>query len=46
MKNWNGKTILRNEIDLIIDSDASMTGLGASFQHQKTGGSWSAKENR
>ena len=44
MRNWNGKTLLRSEIDLVIDSDASLRGWGAAFQDQRTGGPWSAEE--
>jgi len=44
MYNWNGKTLLRREVDLTIDSDASMEGWGACCNQQKTGGSWSAQE--
>ena len=44
MRNWNGKTLLRSEIDLVIDSDASLRGWGAACQDQRTGGPWSAEE--
>ena len=44
MRNWNGKTPLRSEIDLVIDSDASLRGWGAACQEQRTGGPWSAQE--
>ena len=29
MKNWDGKILLKREIDLTIDSDASLAGWGA-----------------
>ena len=29
MINWNGKSLLKKEVDMIIDSDASLTGWGA-----------------
>ena len=44
MRKWNGKTLLRREIDLVIDSDASLTGWGAACRDQRTGGPWSAQE--
>ena len=46
MKNWNGKTLLRREIALTIDSDASLTGWGAVCQDQRTGGPWSSEERQ
>ena len=44
MKNWNGKSLLRKEIDLTIDSDGSLTGWGASCLQQRTGGPWPEEE--
>jgi len=44
MCNWNGKALLRREVDLTIDSDASMEGWGAYCNQQTTGGSWSTQE--
>ena len=46
MKDWNGKTLLRRQIDLTIDSDASLTGWGAACQDQRTGGPWSLEERQ
>ena len=44
MIKWNGKTILTTEPDLIIESDASNQGCGASCQGTNTGGPWSTQE--
>ena len=44
MLKWNGKSLLKEEIDLTIDSDASLTGWGAHCSHQSTGGAWSCQE--
>ena len=46
MIEWNGKSFLSKEIDLTIDSDASLTGWGAVCQNQRTGGPWSQTECR
>ena len=46
MINWNGKSLLKKEVDMIIDSDASLTGWGATSQNQRTGGPWSQTEHR
>ena len=42
---WNGKSLLRRDPDLTIESDASRTGWGASSQRIRTGGPWSSEEN-
>ena len=44
MFKWNGKTLLKREIDMIIDSDASLQGWGARCGIQTTRGAWSQKE--
>ena len=44
MRKWNGKTLFKKEIDLTIESDASLTGWGAVCSHQRTGGPWSQME--
>uniref|UniRef100_A0A1X7TRB5 Reverse transcriptase domain-containing protein n=1 Tax=Amphimedon queenslandica TaxID=400682 RepID=A0A1X7TRB5_AMPQE len=44
MINWNGKMLLTTEPDLIIESDASTQGWGASHQGSSTGGPWSPQE--
>ena len=41
---WNGKSILRGNPDLIIETDASQTGRGARCGNLQTGGPWSPKE--
>ena len=45
MINWNGKSLLKKEVDMIIDSDASLIGWGATCQNQRTGGPWSLIES-
>ena len=44
MCKWNGKTLMRREVDLTIDSDASLEGWGAHCNQERTGGPWSAQE--
>ena len=44
MLKWNGKSLIKKEIDLTIDSDASLTGWGAHCSYQSTGGAWSCQE--
>ncbi len=44
MGHWNGKTILTKDPELIIESDASTQGWGATCQGSDTGGPWSAQE--
>ena len=44
MIKWNGKALLRKEINLTITSDASQMGWGAMSDQQRTGGPWSQKE--
>ena len=44
MVKWNGKSLLSKEIDMIIDSDASLIGWGAVCQNQRIGGPWSHRE--
>ena len=42
----NGKSLLKKEVDMIIDSDAYLTGWGATSQNQRTGGPLSQTERR
>ena len=44
LQNWNRRSLLHREVDLIIDSDASLSGWGAACQDQRTGGPWSERE--
>jgi len=44
MSKWNGKTLLNREIDMIIDSNASLQGWGARCGMQTTRGAWSQRE--
>ena len=44
MCRWNGKTLLQRDINLVIDSDASLKGWGACCSRQRTGGPWSQQE--
>ena len=46
MCKWNGKSILKTETDLTINSDASLSGWGARCHLQSTGGPWSEEEKR
>ena len=46
MVKWNGKSLLSKEIDMIIDSDASLMGWGAVCQNQWSGGPWSQSESQ
>ena len=41
---WNGKSILRGNPDLIIETDASQTGWGACCGNLQTGRPWFPKE--
>lgn len=45
MVKWNGKTVLSTEPDMVIESDASNLGWGASCQDTSTGGPWSEEES-
>ena len=40
----NGRPIVQPTADLVITSDASMTGWGATYQSMSTGGSWTRQE--
>ena len=44
MEAWNGKALVSGEPDLIIETDASRKGWGASCMGQTTGGRWSLQE--
>ena len=44
MSRWNSKTLLKQDTDLVIDSDASLEGWGGHCSNQKTGGLWSHQE--
>ena len=44
MSKWNGKSILTIEPEMVVESDASNQGWGASCQGTSTGGPWSAQE--
>ena len=44
MCRWNGKALIQRDIDLVIDSDASLEGWGARCPKQRTGGPWSQQE--
>ena len=46
LQKWNGKSLLSKEADLMIDSDASLSGWGAACQDQRTGGPWSERERQ
>jgi len=44
MPKWNGKILIKREIDMIINSDASLQGWGACCGFQTTRGAWSQRE--
>jgi hypothetical protein len=44
LASWNGKFLLRKQEDLIIETDASTLGWGASCKGVQTGGIWSHQE--
>jgi len=44
MSKWNGKSMVRRDVDLVIESTASLRGWGAVCSHQRTGGPWSKQE--
>ena len=44
MAKWNGRTLFKRKIDVIIDSDVSLQGWGAHCQEQTTRGAWSKLE--
>jgi hypothetical protein len=46
MSAWNGRSLLKRDLDLVIDSDASLIGWGATCQGQRTGGPWSHQESQ
>ena len=46
MSRWNGKSLVKTEIDTVIDSDASLMGWGATSSQQRTGGPCSAEESK
>ncbi len=45
LSQWNGKSMLRKAVDLVIESDASLAGWGAVCNYQQTGGPWSQEEH-
>ena len=44
MPKYNGRPVSRPVADLVLTSDASQTGWGATFQDISTGGAWSREE--
>ena len=44
LSRWNGKSLALRNLDLQIESDASLTGWGASCKGVPTGGPWSREE--
>lgn len=46
MSRWNGKSLIKTEIDIVIDSDASLTGWGATCSQQRIRGPWSVEESK
>ena len=43
---WNGKSLVVHQPDLVIESDASLRGWGAAAQGVTTGGPWSRQEKK
>ena len=43
---WNGKTIMTDKPSVVIESDASTRGWGASCEGARTGGPWSSEERQ
>ena len=43
---WNGRTVVRRQIQTMIQSDASLQGWGAVCDQVSTGGSWSPQERQ
>ena len=41
---WNGKTTIRKSVQIVIQSDASLSGWGAVCNGVSTGGSWTPQE--
>ena len=46
MNKWNGRALLKRDFNLTIESDAYLTGWGATCMEQRTGGPWSIQEQR
>ena len=44
MEDWNGKSVLPQTPDMVIETDASLLGWGASMDSTATGGLWSEDE--
>ena len=44
IRGWNGKAIMTPSPDMTIDTDASLSGWGAVWKHQKIGGVWTPEE--
>lgn len=43
---WNGRTLLKHRQQMVIQSDASLTGWGAVCRGVRTGGPWSPEEQK
>ncbi len=46
LERWNGKNIVVDQPNFVIESDASLKGWGAAHAESKTGGSWSKEEKQ
>ena len=46
LQDWNGKSLVLTEPDIVLELDASRTGWGASCQGTRTGGPWSLEEKK
>ena len=43
---WHGKALFQSSVDLVIETDASRRGWGASCEGVNTGGAWCTEEKR
>ena len=44
IREWNGRAIISPSPDLVIETDASLTGWGAVLDQQRIGGAWNSEE--
>ena len=42
--NWNGRSLISRKVQLTLETDASLTGWGATCEGTRTGGPWSREE--
>ena len=44
LESWNGRSLLPDKTDMVVTTDASETGWGASLGSRRTGGYWNLSE--